>query len=910
MTEAMDCMNAANDARIANSSAGSRDGAKGRHSLNGPFRASALRFLFCVGVVLLLGRGAARANTYFFQASLDSMGNVNYLWSTIGNWYTTLTPTPVPANQLPTSEDSAVITTTVVVDVPSVILQTMIVEGVNVQGGLFGIGTLQTTGSTFNNSTITVKSEWDQYNNAALNNCTVYIQSGAIWYVEQATGGNDVTITSSTISDDGGITLYDQSVINFNSGTSFLTLLPNAQLVGNGASSVFNGGTLVFDNNGFVIGNPGTFQLTFGNTFWTNSQGVGTFSTFTSNSIVEILGNYELQPGNTNHFIGPGVTWFYGNITAGSINGLFQVGDTNVGPGTVLSDGNFTGTGAIDVIGSPGVPSTFIWDNGILGSNLTMNIDQWSQLVLTNVNTKTMSGSLINNSGTTTWLTDNGNLQMDNGAVFNNGPGAVFLVENNADVIGGAGGVLSFINNAGTFRKIIGTNDTVFFQDNPPAPAVQFNNSGLLDVQSGGILLRGGTNSGQFNIGANGVIQFFGGTNTQVTGANFTGSGFPDVANGADFWLANNLTFPGLEVDSTGVVDGPGNLSITGSLIANGGTYQGGGLIIIGPSASFNIANGATMNRSVNNSGAATNASLVSAPAPVTWNNLPGGWTVLDGGTFDFTYSGTPPLFNNAGTLLNIGTNLTSTMNWFVTNSGSIEVNPFKLTFSQGLTEGAGSTVVTNGAQLSIAVIHQFVILGGSLSGSGEVQGTVVNSGTIHPGYSPGVLTINGTLTNNPTAILAVEIDGTNAGLQYSQLNDDGGQNYLGGALNVSFGGGFLPSLGQSFMVISNAQVNGTLNSLSGLHAPNGVVLVPEYSSSAVTLVAANSPNISSTSRSGNVTGFSVQTTAGLTNIVEFTPTLSPPNWQNVGTIVGDGTLKPFFSTNTSPTGFYRVSFE
>ncbi|HWY29935.1 MAG TPA: hypothetical protein VNX46_04230, partial [Candidatus Acidoferrum sp.] len=787
----------------------------------------------------------------------------------------------------------------------------MIVEqGVTVNGGLFGIGTLRTTGAMFSDSTITVNSEWDLFSNAALNGCTVYIQSGAVWYVEQAAGGNDVTITSSTISDDGGITLFDLSVINFNSGSNYLTLLPNAQLVGNGASSVINGSTLVFDNNGFVVGNPGTFQISFANTFWTDSQGVGTFSTFTSNSVIQILGNYELQAGTTNHFIGPGVTWFYGSIAAGSINGLFQIGDTNVGPGTVLSDGNFTGTGTIDVIGSPGMPSTFIWDNGILGSNLTMNIDPWSQLVLTNVNTKTMSGSLINNSGTTTWLTDNGNLQMDNGAVFNNGPGAMFLVENNADVIGGAGGILSFINNAGRFRKINSTNDTVFYQDNPPAPAPLFNNSGLLDVQSGGFFPRGGTNSGQFNIGSNGVIRFFGGTNTQLTGANFTGSGVPDVGIGADFWLANNLTFPNLEVDGTGVVDGPGNLSITGSLLANGGTYQGGGLIIIGPSASFTISNGATMNRSVNNSGAATNASLVSAPAPVTWNNLPGSWTVLDGGTFDFTYSGTPPVFNNAGTLLNIGSNLTSSMNWSVTNSGSIQVNPYSMLFSQNLTQGMGNTVVTSGALLNLVGNHQFAILGGSLSGSGKVQGTVVNSGTIHPGYSPGVLTINGTLTNNPTAILAVEIDGTNAGLQYSQLNDNVGQNYLGGALNVSFGGGFLPSLGQSFMVVNNAQINGTFNSLSGLHVPNGVVLVPEYSSSAVTLVAANSPNIAATSRSGNVTGFSVQTTAALTNIVEFTPTLSPPNWQNVGTIVGDGTLKPFLITNTSPTGFYRVRFE
>lgn len=118
-----------------------------------------------------------------------------------------------------------------------------------------------------------------------------------------------------------------------------------------------------------------------------------------------------------------------------------------------------------------GQPSTFIWDQGTLGSNLTMNIDPWSQLVLSNDLTKVMSASVINNSGTTTWLTDNGNLEMDNGAVFNNGPGALFLVENNATVFGGNGGVLSFLNNAGTLRETNSTGTTVFQQDNPPAPA-------------------------------------------------------------------------------------------------------------------------------------------------------------------------------------------------------------------------------------------------------------------------------------------------------------------------------------------------------------------------------------------------------------------------------------------------------
>lgn len=286
---------------------------------------------------MLFGVGNARASTLFFQASLDSMGNINDLWSTVGNWYFSLNPTPMPANRLPNSEDSAVITTAVVVDVPSVILQTMIVESVNVDGGLFSIGTLQTTAaSAFLGSTITVKSEWDLYNDASLSDCTVFIDSGAIWYVEQESTGNDVELNNCSITNIGGITLYDKSVIDFVAGTNALALLDGAQLVGNGVSGVEDGGNyLTFDNNGSVVGNAGTLSLSFGvNTFWTDTQNVGNFFT-ASNGVIEILGTYELQPGTTNKVYGPGLTWFYGSISDGSINGLLQIGDTNAGPGTV-----------------------------------------------------------------------------------------------------------------------------------------------------------------------------------------------------------------------------------------------------------------------------------------------------------------------------------------------------------------------------------------------------------------------------------------------------------------------------------------------------------------------------------------------------------------------------------------------
>jgi len=78
-----------------------------------------------------------------------------------------------------------------------------------------------------------------------------------------------------------------------------------------------------------------------------------------------------------------------------------------------------------------------------------------------------------------------------------------------------------------------------------------------------------------------------------------------------------------------------------------------------------------------------------------------------------------------------------------------------------------------------------------------------------------------------------------------------------------------------------------------------------------VTLIAAHDLVLLSPSHSGITNSFNFQTTAGLTNIVEFTPSLEPVQWQAVGTVVGDGTLKTFIDTNqTGPEGFYRILFQ
>ncbi|HET7626446.1 MAG TPA: hypothetical protein VFM25_14400, partial [Verrucomicrobiae bacterium] len=499
--------------------------------------------------------------------------------------------------------------------------------------------------------------------------------------------------------------------------------------------------------------------------------------------------------------------------------------------------------------------------------------------------------------------------------------GATFTAENNASIIGGSGGVQSFFNNAGTFRKISSTGDTVFQQDASPAPAPVFVNTGLLDVQTGRVLLSGGTNFNQFNVEAGAQIRFLNGTNTQTGGAFFSGTGTLAVGSASPtpvLWLAKDLTLANLSVEGPAIVDGPGNLTVSNSLkLLAGGILQGNGDVNINPNASFIISNAplVTLGRTINNQGNATNIGVgtVFAARPVAWNNQPGSVLALQGGAnMDFNYSGAPPpVLNNAGTLAIVPTN-NYTIYWIVTNIGTILVNPSSLTFQQSLTQIAGKTVVAAGSLLNVPTSfnRKFFVEGGTLSGSGEVDANVVNSGVIHPGASPGRLTIVGSLSNTPSASLEIEIDGTTPVSQYSQLNNVLNQDWLAGDLNVSFGNGFVPAAGQSFTICTSPSFSGVF---SGVHETrtSGIVLVPAYRASSVVLVAANEPTLISPTRTGNVATFQFQSTTGITNLIQFTDSLSPPNWQPLTNFIGDGSILTVTDSSAdSSQRFYRIELK
>lgn len=904
----------------------------GRRSGNWIFAQVGPRKGVILFVVWLLLAARAGGDTLYFIATPDSTGKVNESWFSANNWYY---PgglgTFIPANRIPLSTDDAILTTSpVLCAANSISVNTLTLRGVTVVGGDFSVLNLNTfpvagsTPPTFSGSSVKVQNEHHLSvgpfdGTTIFTASTLIVDSGAFVLIDPGATLN--MAGRSTLYDIGQVVLTGGSTLLFTGGTNQFSILPSAVLSGSGTTSVVNGGgagALLFDNNGQVRGDAGFMTLALGGAIWTNSLGLGEYAASVSNATLEFVGGYALHAGNTNQFFGPGLIWFFGGITTATNNGVFRVGDPDPVPGTVRWDGTLFGTGEVDVLGSPGLPSVFLWDGGTINGPQVVNVDGWSQLVLTNASTKTLAGATINNAGLATWVTDSGRFALDNGAVFNNLATAIFSVENDAILEGGAGTGLSVFNNAGVFRKVKSANTTQFLQDAFPKPGPAFINTGLLDVQSGRLWLLGGTNFNRINIAAAARLEF-NANYTQAPGTSFSGGGTGIVDQ--VFWLNADVAIPNLDVSGSGTVAGPGHLTITSTLSVNdNGVIQSPGALFISSNATFNVPSGMSLSRNVYNRGTANVGSAASigtlvAGTNLLWNNEPGGVLALfEGATLAANFSGPPPVLNNAGTLENALPNTAATVNWICTNSGIVSISSTgQLMFARGFTQVAGSTVVPYRGTLAIGGSPNAtaLILGGTLSGVGGVSGNLLNYGTVHPGGSPGVLTINGVFTNGNTGILAVEIDGTSPGTQFSQLNNGGAAGWLGGRLQVTFGNGFLPALGETFKIYSNGVPHDTFASLAGVHGGNGIVLVPLYHAGDVSLVAANDPTLMSLARNGSTYSFSYQSTAGLTNLIEFTDSLNAANWQTLTTIIGDGTLKSVVDPTASiAERFYRIRFQ
>lgn len=246
---------------------------------------------------------------------------------------------------------------------------------------------------------------------------------------------------------------------------------------------------------------------------------------------------------------------------------------------------------------------------------------------------------------------------------------------------------------------------------------------------------------------------------------------------------------------------------------------------------------------------------LMTAAAIVTYPRFREVWTIGGPGMNCRTPSIHIPVPNAANNLLNAANNWSNPATWDINavpdfNSvPAVFINrPINLDASLSL--GSDKTIyIKNGGALTIQPGQTFTCNtevyaepgslfqnDGQLNGGGRIRGSLTNRGVLSPGNTVGTFNITGDYSASGTAVHALEISSLSS---FDNLYIAGSA-ALNGALNVSFSGGYVPVLGNTFRILSFASGSGTFSSASLPALPAGMYWKLNYNPTDVTLEITN----------------------------------------------------------------------
>jgi hypothetical protein len=359
---------------------------------------------------------------------------------------------------------------------------------------------------------------------------------------------------------------------------------------------------------------------------------------------------------------------------------------------------------------------------------------------------------------------------------------------------------------------------TLTLQNNATLTLSQtFTNAGTLNIQSGSTL---DLTHGAFgNVDANGVLN----------GGNFNMAGTL-IYNGPAITAIGSTASLALGVGNGSFLNGLGQEQLANSLVANYGTltWESGAQLTLG---SQTFTNYGTIHIQANSVLDLTNGNL---------GNVSGNGT-LTGGTYwiggYLLYSGNDIVTLGANTSLtldgsgeriyntNSGNTLLETL---TTNEGTLTLENGAFIYGGNPFTNDGTVVVANGSNFTVdtggdnytqtggstqidGVLNAGTadVQGGTLNGAGTIDGTLLNEGgTVAPGDgAPGVLTVSDFTQTAGT--LLFDIQGTQAGVDYSQLLVTNAA-IFGGNIEFDFADGFTPQNGQIYTFIDYGSYTGT----------------------------------------------------------------------------------------------------
>jgi autotransporter-associated beta strand protein len=695
----------------------------------------------------------------------------------------------------------------------------------------------------------------------------------------------------------------------------------------------------VFSNATLSLG--GGFSLAPGASITGAGQLLVPFSTSAAN----LAGTINLT--GSNMFSG-GIANLTGNYICSNIALTIEAGTANFNTSNVISPSTLTvgGYGSLGGSNLVTVSGPMTWNSGftITGSNSVIA----NGGLTIGPGSVTLDGRTLVNMAFGLWTNYGGTgmLQLIDGAVLSNAPEATFDCVGNGTIEASTGG--GWVANAGLFQTV-GEPATNLIQ----AP---FSNNAVVEVQSGMLSLGEGGSSiapsnsiAEIDVFSNATIDFRGGTFLLDPGAIMDGPGNLSVSGGTanlagEVYLLGSHSFTGGVANLTGFYN-----CVSNALLISGGTanFNGSGVIapaslVLGIYGTLAGSNFVTVNGPMTWGGASTitgansvtaNAGLTIGPGnvsisgralvntgPALWtNNGPGDILLYDGallsnapsGTFDclgngvIDFSAGGGVLANAGLFRIIGAGAATTIDIPFTNNGTVEVDSGTLSFSAPpYTQTAGLTFLDGG---NISNSTPLQILGGELTGSGSISGSLTNAGFLHPGSPFGQMTIGGAYTQTAAGTLDITLAGPIPGAGFNSLIV-GNTAQLGGVLAVSFTNSFEPPIGSRFQILSCAMCGGAFSALS---APSGISV--NYSSNAVFLVVTGAvltpALLQAPQLSGGNLSFNFLTASNQSYTIQENTDVATTNWFVVTNFTGDGSLFQFAIplTTRSPQDFFRV---
>jgi hypothetical protein len=504
----------------------------------------------------------------------------------------------------------------------------------------------------------------------------------------------------------------------------------------------------------------GTFTSSVGSSLTGPANFTVSGATATLAGLVNLTGNHTFSSGTAN-LTGD---YFCTNNTLTISGGTANFNGTGlIAPAVInLSVGNLGGANLVTV------GNQMNWIGGTMNGSGRTLIPAGSVLTVSPPNSVSLTTRTLENGGTVVW-TGVGNITFNN-AVFTNRAGALFRMESAGGDFGNAVSSIARFDNAGTFRKSVSALTM--------NSGVAFNNYSVVEIQTGGLGLGGGVNTGTFEMASGTGLNLYGGTFTSTTGSSLAGAAHFTVS-GAIANLAGLVNLSGNHTFSSGTANLTGQYFCTNNtLTVSGGTANFNGTGLVAP---------AVINLSVGNLGG---ANLVTVGNQMNWS----------GGTMN----GSGRTLVPAGSVLNVTPpNAVSLTTRTLDNGGTVLwTGPGNITYN--------NAVITN----QPGALFHVQSAGGDLNNSVSSVARFDNAGTFRKSVSTASMNaVNGVAFNNYNI---VEIQSGGLGLGGGGLNLGEFVMGTGTGLNL-YGGTFTSIAGSSITGPANFTVSGATANLSGL---------------------------------------------------------------------------------------------